>query len=488
VDLIQFIRLLRARRRLFWSVFGSIVGVAIALTFILPKTYFGEAAVIVDSKISDPVTGLVIPQQLESTNIATQIDVISSHNVALKVVDKLKLALIPEVKERFIEDTDGEGSIRDWLAEGLLRRLEVKPARLSNLVIIRFKANDPVFAATVANAFSDAYIQTSMELTADPARRQAAWFETQLAQLRESVDMAQRRLSEYQRKQNMIGMTEDHLDVENAKLAELTTQLVSAQSLMYDTRTRLKQMDAALEKGQLEELPDILGNPVLQSMKVDLVRAQGSLAQTAQRFDRNHPQYISAAAQVTALQSKMAAEIQTAKGSISQTAEIAEKRAAQLQGAVDQQKKRILDMKRRHDELDVLNQEVLAAQHAYDTASQRASEVRLQGHLDQSNIAVLNPAIPPLKPARPSLKINLAIGLVLGMMFAMGTVLVAELRNRRIRTEEDVTQYSGLVVLAELPRLAKRTRRRRLHKSTLPNNKSDDTSVNKIGFAGSSPS
>jgi succinoglycan biosynthesis transport protein ExoP len=485
MDLIQFMRLLQARKRLFWSVFGAVVGLAIALTFVMPKTYLGEVSVIVDSKVSDPITGQIIPEQLEAANLATQVDVITSHNVAAKVVDRLKLASIPTVREQFLEETEGAGTIRDWLADKLLKRLEVKPSRLSNMVTIRFGGSDPVFAANVANAFADAYIQTSLELTADPARRQAAWFDSEIRDLRANVDAAQRRLSDYQRKQNMIGTTDDHLDVENARLAELTAQLVTAQTTMYDARTRLKQVDHALERGQLEQLPDILGNPVLQSIKVDLVRAQGNLAQTAERFDRNHPQYASAAAQVTDLQAKLAAEVQTAKGSISQTAEIAERRAMQLQSAVDEQQKRILDLKRRHDEIDVLSREVAAAQHAYDSASQRASEVRLQGHLDQSNIAVLNPAIPPLKAARPSLKLNLAVGLIFGTTLAIGAALAAELRNRRVRTQDDLVRSSGLVVLAELPRLATSSSRRRLRKRSQPPGGGATAIGSELGFAGS---
>ena len=50
MDFGQFLLLLRARRTLFWTVFGSIVGVAILVTAILPKTYLGEVQVIVDSK------------------------------------------------------------------------------------------------------------------------------------------------------------------------------------------------------------------------------------------------------------------------------------------------------------------------------------------------------------------------------------------------------------------------------------------------------
>jgi chain length determinant protein EpsF len=453
MDFSQFLQLLRARRRVFWTIFGSIMAAAIAITAILPKKYVGEVQVIVDSKASDPITGLVMPQLVESANLATQIDVITSHKVATKVVDALHLASSPESQAQFHEDTDGEGSIRDWLADKLLGHLEVKPSRQSSMITIRFLASSADFASQGANTFADAYIQTSMELTADPARRQSSWFDSQIRVLRSNVETAQRHLSEFQRQENIVA-SDEHLDVETAKLAELTTQLIGAQTTMYDAQTRLRQMNQAFARNQVDELPDILGNPLLQSMKVDLTRLQGTLAETAQRFDRNHPRYISAAAQVAALQAKLASELSTAKGSINQSAEIAERRAAELQRAVDAQKARILGLKRRNDTLDVLKHDVDAAQHAYDVAEQRASEVRLQGQLDQSNIAVLNSAIPPLKAARPRWWLNLLVGFVLGTTVALASVLIAELRNKRVRSREDLTRYTDLVVLAELPHIA----------------------------------
>jgi polysaccharide biosynthesis transport protein len=451
VDFSQFLLLLRARRRLFWGVFGGVMLAAIVVTAILPKSYLGEVQVIVDSKASDPITGLVMPQLLQSANLATQIDIISSHNVAAKVADALQLATLPQLQQEFREDADGQGAIRDWLADKLLGHLRVKPSRQSNMITIRFYAANPELASRGANAFAAEYIQTSMELTADPASRQSSWFDSQMRTLRANLETAQRHLSEFQGREDIVG-TDDHLDVETAKLTELTTQLVGAQTTMYDAQTRLKQMNQALAHNKLDELPDILGNPLLQSMKVDLTRAQANLANTAERFDRNHPQYISAAAQVASLQAKLMDEVATAKGSIGQAAEIAERRAAELQHAVDAQKAQILGMKHRHDNLDVLKHDVDAAQHAYDAAEQRASEVRLQGHLDQSNIAVLNAALPPLKPARPIWWLNLLVAFVLGGSFGIGSVLIAELRDKRVRTRDDLSR-SDLVVLTELPHI-----------------------------------
>jgi len=455
MKLTQLLRICWARKWLFALVFCAIVGAAAAVSLLTEKSYVAVVSVMVDAKNTDPVTGAVLPPQLQSSVQATQVDVISSHNVALKVVEKLGLATDPEMLAEFQEKRHGQGSIHDWIADKLLDKLNVRPPRDSNVINIEFQAPTPLQAAQIANAFAESYIQTSLELRIDPAKRQTLWFDEQQQVLRKALEAAQTRLSDYQQRKNIVG-TDDRLDVENAKMTEIASQLVSAQTAMYDAESRQRQMVQALEKNQLEELPDMLGNGLLQTMKGDLVRAEGKLAQVAQKYDRNHPEYVSAAAEVQTLKSRLAAEIGTVKGSISQSAQLARQRVAEGQRALDAQKQRILELKQQRDGLDVLNREAENAQRAYDAAMQRTSEVRLASRLDQTNIAVLNPATPPLKPAGPKVLRNMVLALLIGGLLAAGVALSAELLDRRVRSVADLAELEvagGLAVLGEIPGL-----------------------------------
>jgi chain length determinant protein EpsF len=369
--------------------------------------------------------------------------------------------------EKFQSDTDGQGSIRDWVAGKLLNKLQVEPGHESSVISIEFSAVDPGFAAAIANEFADAYIQTNLELAMDPAKLQASWFGGQLQQLRKNLQTAQERLSQYQQTKSMVG-TEDRLDVENGKLVEMTSQLVLAQSQMYDAQTRQRQMNQALKKDEIGQLPDILGNSLLQSMKGDLARAEAKLAQIAQRYDRNYPERQNAAAEVQSLQAKLAAELDTARGSINQAAQIATQRAVEIQQQVDRQKKHILDLKQQRDNADVLQREVEIAQKSYDATSQRASDVRLQSQLNQSTVAVLSPATAPIDPARPKLVLNLILGAFFGFLLATALCCVAELKDTRLRDTRSVTDVAGLQILAEIPRpSSKRVVRRRRRQAAL---------------------
>jgi polysaccharide biosynthesis transport protein len=446
----ELLSILWVRRWLALMTAGTVVAVVLCVSLVLPKTYVAESSVVVTPKTADPITGTQLMPQQASNYTATQMNVIQSRNVALKVVSDLQLAQQPGVQEKFQQATGGTGRIEDWLANGLLDRLDVRPTRESNVIAIDFSARDPKLAADAANAFANDYIKTSLELTLDPAKRQTLWFDEQVQGLRRNLEAAQQKLAASQKDRSIVG-TDNKVDIETARLTDISTQLVAAQTRMYDTQSRQRQLRQAIDRGQVQELPDIAGNPVLQNLKGELVRAQGKFADISQRYDRNNPLYMSAAAEVKAIEDKIVSEVETTKGSISQSAQMAAQQVVELQSALDSQKTKILGLKTGHDQIDVLNRDVENAQKAYDAALQRQSQVGLESRMDQTNIAVLDSALAPAFPARPRILLNTALAIVLGCMLGAAIALGAELADRRVRSASDLATSSGLPVLAEIP-------------------------------------
>jgi len=454
MNLKQLLAIFSARKIVFLATLGVVFGLTLALSLLLPKSYVADVSVVLDSKGTDPITGMIMPSQLAQGYMATQMDIIGSHSVALKVVDKLRLADVPSLRDKFREDTGGNGSPRDWIAEKLLQDLDIKPSRESSVIDILYEGRDPQYAADLANAFAQAYVQVGLELAADPARRQAKWFGEQTEGLRANVEAAQSRLAAFQRDHNFV-TGEERSDVENASLAEISAQLVTAQANTADAMSKVKQMNDIANRGRLQELPDILGNPLLQNLKADLVRAEGKFAQISQRYDRNHPEYIGAAAELATLRGKLNSELNVARGSINQTAQLAQQREHELQQALDQQKARILALKQESDGFAVLSRGVENAQRAYDAALQRAAQVRLESRLDQSGVSILSPAIPPMRPAKPRVLLNSILSILVGCVLGASFALLAELRDRRLRTRADLMIELDVPVLAELSLFAR---------------------------------
>ena len=445
----QFCLILLARRRIILLILFVTVATSTLVSFLMPKSYWANASVLVDFKGTDPITGMALPAQLLPGYMATQVDIITSHKVALKVVDRLKLAEEPLNIEEFDKATRGNGSIRDWLADRLLKDVDVKPARESSVINIGYSGTDPQYVAELANSFVWAYIQTNLELKVEPARQQAAWFDEQIKGLRAHMEEAQKRLSDYQQQTGLIAL-DGRLDMENARLGELSSQLVAAQAQTYDSVTRQRQIVGASARGKLGELPEILNNSLIQGLKAELARAEGKLAEVSERVDKNHPQRQSAQAEVQNLRQKIAAEIQTARGSMVNVASQAQQREEELKKALAEQKMRVLQLKQERDRSDLLTQEVASAQRALDSASQRANQIRLESQRNLTEIALLNAAVAPLYHAKPRLKLNVILSILVGMLLGVGFGFLMEMMDRRIRCEADIAEGLGLPLLAVL--------------------------------------
>jgi succinoglycan biosynthesis transport protein ExoP len=284
MSLSQLLLILRGRRRVIVYTILCAIAIALALSLVLPKTYKAIATVVVNSKGIDPVSGFALPAQLLPGYMATQIDIIKSKSVALNVVDQLKLAQQPKLQQKFASMNDGSGSIRDWLAERLLKKLDVAPSQDSNVVDIRFKGDTPQFAADVANAFAHAYQQTNMRLRVEPMKTASTYFNAQIKDLRDRLETAQNRLSAYQ-KEKGISSTDNRIDVETVRLNELSSQLVTVQGELMDASSRQRGAQGT----GAAEAPDVLADPLIQNLKAALVQAQAQLAEVAQRFTPEPP-------------------------------------------------------------------------------------------------------------------------------------------------------------------------------------------------------
>ncbi|MYM32517.1 chain length determinant protein EpsF [Duganella sp. CY15W] len=435
----QFLHMLRARKWIVLSVLFVTVLATLVVSLVLPKNYKATASILLNYKGVDPVTGMTMPGQLLPGYVATQTDIIGSKNVALRVVDQLGLARNPAVIEQFRDATEGKGNVRDWLADLLLKKLDIAPSRESSVVEISFKGNDPAFVAAVANAFADEYQKISVQLKVEPMKQASTYFNGQLKLLRDNVEATQARLSKYQQEHGIVSV-DNRLDVESNRLNDLSAQLVAAQGQLMEANSR-----AGMANGSTES-PDVAGNPLVQNLRIGLGNAEAKLAELAQRLDRNHPQYQSAKAEVDKLRSDLNAAVKSTSNSVGNNAAILRVREAELRNALAEQKKKVLELNRTRDELGVLAKDAESAQRAFDATAMRSSQTRLEGQVEQSDVALLNPAVAPVDAAGPKVMLNVLLSIVLGSMLGVGLALAAELVDRRVRSETDLSDALDIPV------------------------------------------
>ena len=450
-----FLCALRARFWVFATALIITVGVASAVSLWLPKTYKGTATLVVDNRDEQSLSGgfnAVASAQERMGYLQTQVDIITNEKVARMVVENLRLADQPRAKAEYAELTDGgegPGTIEDWLTGQLMEGVEVSTSQ-SSVIHITFYAGDPAFAATAANAFANAYMETMLQLRVEPTKRAAVWFDEQIETLRTSLEAEQAKLTAYQQKNGIVSANEE-MDIEHTRFAELSMQLLRVQEQTMLLNSRARQARRALELGTpLEYLPDEQVAGRVRELRGELLVGEAALKRISTQFGANHPDYRRQLAENTSRREALESEKRAIVGMTENLQRENQQQVVELQAALDAQRDRLLNINEVRDELSVLVGNVRTAQSAYDTAMQRHVINQVDSRASQTNIALLNAAVAPALPYRPNIPLNIGLSLVVGLMLGAGLVVFLEMSNRPVRLVTDLEGGEHIPLLGAL--------------------------------------
>jgi protein tyrosine kinase modulator len=451
MDLNQYLLALKARRKAFVTVLAVTVFAAIVVALVIPKRYDATATILIDARDEQTMAPAHMSPRERAGYIFTQMELITSGKVAHKVVRDLKLAQQPGMREDWEKDTGGVGSIEEWIATGLLEKLKVDSGA-SNILLVKFSADSAKKAADIANAFAKAYLDVALELRTEPSREASAWFDEQIKALRSDVTNAQAKLTAYQKEKGIAG-GDERMDVEYTRLAELNAELGRQKAATMDAQTRYKQAQDLIKEGvSLEAFPEVLANGYIITVKGALQAAEGRLKEQSEVLGPNHPTYQRTQAEVQELRDRLNSEANKVVAGLGNAVAQSQKRVEELTLALKDQQDRIMNMRSSRVDLAVLTRDLDSAQHAYDGALARAIQVKVDSKVRQTNLAMLTPAVEPLKPAMPKVGLISGLSVLIGLLLAAGIVYALEVLDRRVRSRTDLESRLAVPSLGILSR------------------------------------
>ena len=451
MDLSQYLLALKARRKVFLTVLAVTVFTAIVVALVIPKRYDATATVLIDSRDEQTMAPAYISPRERAGYMFTQMELIASGKVAHRVVRDLKLAQQPGVREEWEKDTGGTGSIEEWIASNLLEKLKVDSGA-SNILLVKFSSNDPKKASDIANAFAKAYLEVALDLRTEPSRQASQWFDEQVKALRADVTSAQTKLATYQKDKGVIS-GDERMDVEFTRLAEINGELGRQKAATLDAQTRFKQAQELIKDGiSLEAFPEVLANGYIVTVKAALQAAEARLNEQADVLGPNHPTYQRTAAEVQGLRERLNSEAKKIVTGLANALQQSQKRVEELQAASTAQQERIMKMRESRVDMAVLTRDLESAQRAYDGALGRAIAVKIDSKVRQTNLAMLTPAVEPLKPAVPKVGLISALSVLIGLLLAAGVVYALEMMDRRVRSRADLESRLAVPSLGILSR------------------------------------
>jgi len=76
--------------------------------------------------------------------------------------------------------------------------------------------------------------------------------------------------------------------------------------------------------------------------------------------------------------------------------------------------------------------------------------------MNVDKISIISSAVASTSPVSPNNKLNLAIGLVLGLMVGVGLAFLFELLDRTVKDDKFVTDTIGYTILGTVPQMSQK--------------------------------
>lgn len=448
---------------------ATALAVALAVTFYTlgeKKIYQASATVQLDPNPPRPLgkdVEMVVPMGTSGywdnqEYYKTQYEIIKSRHVALPVVKELGL----EHDAAFLRDLPAgtvtkPAKVSPASAADILRsRVKVDPIKDSRLAIVHYNDADPARAQRILSVLMRTYIDQNFEFARDSTSSAVDWLRKQLDKLRQELESSERALHEYKIHNNVLSLDPDgQSSMLQEEMKELNDELTSVRAKKQAIAAQRAELDK-VKAGDPTSMPSdqLLSSPLIQDLREryeEAIRERASLIGEGKGPD--YPDVVAADARAKTARKALLKEVQNVKGAADHQLAAVTRQEAGLAKLYNEAKRRALQVNLLEVDYSRLLRRRDNNEKLYSMVLQRTKESDLARMMRVNNIRVVDAPLEPRAPIRPRVPLNVALGVLGGLVLGVGAAMGRGLLDRTIKTPDDVERELGLACLGLLPEI-----------------------------------
>jgi succinoglycan biosynthesis transport protein ExoP len=433
-----------------------------------PSSYTAVATMVLEPRKGPPFdkTQPILADSIDNATVDTQVDVLTSDNVARTVIKNLDLTADPE----FVGPESGSFSALTNLVLPLLSsnapttsdsldlralgrfqdKLWVRRRPKTHTIEIGFNSLDPKKAAKIANAVVDAYISDQLEAKYESTRRATGWLLDRLATLRDQASADMRALAEFKQKNNII--TSDGKLINDQQMSEVNSKLIQAHAATSEAKARLD----LIQKVMAEENPSSATTEALKSEIIIKLRQQyldfaGRVSLWTKKYGSEHLAVVALRNQMQELRRSIADEMDKIARSYKTEYDVALTREESLRTSLSDAVTESIMTEHARVQLKELESNAQTSRTMYDNFLQRYMEAVQQQTFPVSDARMISAALPPPRKSHPKGLFVLAATGFLGVAAAFAVSALREVSDRVFRTSARVEDALGVPCITMLP-------------------------------------
>ncbi|HTS13135.1 MAG TPA: polysaccharide biosynthesis tyrosine autokinase [Candidatus Limnocylindrales bacterium] len=470
VNLLSYWVVLRKRRWTVLAILAVIFTVDLIATVKEKPLYESKALIEIERENPNIPTAedLFEIDNVSNTFLETQYKVLESESVLRRVVRDLRLDELPEfnppkhwwslpsLNASSVAGTqDPSAPQPDSLAvhnalKTLDDRLSVEPVKQSRLVEVSFESENPILAAEIVNGIASNYVDQNLELRWDAAQKASEWLSQQLVGVKAKLEKSENEMQAYARANGLLFLENEKGTTENivdSRLRQLQAELTKAQADRFEKESLFRLIEA----GDYGALPTVFENHEIQELTLRLSDLETQRAQLATTFAPDFPKLKQVQSEIDEAQGMLDAERNRAATRIRDDYTAAVSRETLLKETFADARQQADQIAEKSVQYGILKREVDTNHELYDGLLERLKQAGISAGLKESNVRIVDPAVPSRRPSKPRVALNLGLGLFLGLSVGIGAALLQEHFDNSLKTTEEVERILHLPALAMIP-------------------------------------
>ena len=472
-SLLEYWRILCRRKGiiLLLALLGGLVGVGIVST--QPKTYKAQ----VDLELKDINTDFpnIKPQMatyFALSDISTQIRILQSKGLADRTKAKVKKTWqgVP-IEDNYTapfwrlvrfpsSNSDGlwaevvpqrQTISLDSLLKAAADGMKVHESGMTRVIEVEVDSVDAKLASDFANALAQEFIDQNIEARWKTSEHTGDWLESQLQATRSQLERSENNLQAYARSAGLLfpggvdgkssaSVSEDRLREIQASLSASTSDRVAKQS-RYDIA----------RASPPEGLPDVLNDASLRDYRSKMTELEREIADLTAVYTADYPKVKRLEAQLKLVQSNFARQRAALLEGIKNDYEEALKRENLLIAEYDKQARTVTGENEKAIRYSILRHDVDSNQQLLDAMLQRIKEAGVSAALRESNVRILDAAKIPQTPYKPTVAVDVGVGLFAGLFLGLVVAVVRERSDRSFRGPGQTTAWLNIPEIGIIP-------------------------------------
>jgi capsular exopolysaccharide synthesis family protein len=481
----EYLWILHKYRWLAATCFGVVFGLTCVFTLLAGRVYTATTRLQVTSQ--SPIQ-LQLDQNVlrgddsdrtvngSSSFLSTQVEVVKSRDLAERVIRQHELGqndsfLHPSAERRGLgdlgsgllalvrprglaesapppggEDRSSTEDVPPRLLERYERYMKVSDVRGTNLVEVSFTTPNPSLSAFLAAAHTQAYIDTNEEARRADDVTAKEFLGQQLRESRERVERAQESLRRFAAEHPDIAVDEEE-STQSQRVQDVSSLLTKAEGERLKLESRFK----FLAEPNRDPLAYFLDKPDVQKIYLGLMDVQAQEASMSQDLGPNHPDMAALLRQKGMLEQQLHAAVDKEAAYVREHYGAAVRREDGLRRKLDDIAAESVTTRDLGARYQFLKGDVDTAQQLHDSLLKQQLETSVNAQLAPTNVRVVERAEVPARPSRPNVPLNLALGLIGGLVVAGGAAFASEYFDSSVKSTEEAEEVLHLPALATIP-------------------------------------